>query len=198
MVQEALLQNHTENGFSQHEQEESGNLELAIDTLLIVGIVGAGLLSGLYFIFSFCVMWALNEQPANVAINIMNAINVTIINPIFLSVFMGTPAICMALLCIGFRSVWISSTDSPLVDWLIIAGSGVLLLFEFGVTCTINVPLNNNLAKIRVLPLETTSSSHHVEAWHRYSTTWTPWNTVRMCASMMTVICFSMALRFKK
>ena len=34
--------------------------------LLLSGVTGAGLLSGLYFIFSFCVMWALNEQaPAS-------------------------------------------------------------------------------------------------------------------------------------
>ena len=35
----------------------------AVRWTLTAGCVGSGLLSGLYFIFSFCVMQSLNEQP---------------------------------------------------------------------------------------------------------------------------------------
>ena len=44
--------------------------------LLQAGVLGAGLLSGLFFIFSFCVMGALDEQPPASAIATMNSINV--------------------------------------------------------------------------------------------------------------------------
>ena len=56
-------------------------------------ILGAGCLSGLYFIFSFCVMGALDAQPPASAIATMNSINAVIVNPPFMLIFMGTPLI---------------------------------------------------------------------------------------------------------
>ena len=48
--------------------------------LLQAGVLGSGILSGLYLIFSFCVMGALDMQPPAAAIATMNAINVAIVN----------------------------------------------------------------------------------------------------------------------
>ena len=62
--------------------------------LLKGAVTGAGVLSGLYFIFSVCVMRALNLQPPATAITTMNTINLVIVNPPFMAVFMGTPIIC--------------------------------------------------------------------------------------------------------
>ncbi|CAD7971618.1 unnamed protein product [Amoebophrya sp. A120] len=66
--------------------------------LLALTILGSGVLAGLYFIFSVCVMPALDEQPdATVAIDVMNSINVVIINEYFMLVFMGTPILAVLL-----------------------------------------------------------------------------------------------------
>mmetsp|Transcript_23629 Transcript_23629/g.70629 ORF Transcript_23629/g.70629 Transcript_23629/m.70629 type:complete len:101 (+) Transcript_23629:189-491(+) len=47
----------------------------AANAAMLAGTVGSGLLGGLYFIFSFCVMQALNTQPPATAIHVMNSIN---------------------------------------------------------------------------------------------------------------------------
>ena len=70
----------------------------ATDWLLHAGVLGSGVLSGCYFIFSFCVMKSLDAQGATSAIATMNAINVIIVNPFFSLFFFGAPIVCAALL----------------------------------------------------------------------------------------------------
>ena len=77
-----------------------------VSTLMLqAGVLGSGVLGGLYFIFSFCVMKALNMQPPASAIATMNAINLVIVNPPFMLVFMGTPLVCAALLASAFAAL---------------------------------------------------------------------------------------------
>mmetsp|Transcript_55950 Transcript_55950/g.99649 ORF Transcript_55950/g.99649 Transcript_55950/m.99649 type:complete len:189 (+) Transcript_55950:58-624(+) len=156
------------------------------ELLLLIGIVGAGLLSGLYFIFSFCVMWSLNKQAPATAITVMNTINVVIINPAFMSVFFGTPLVCAALL---FRSWWdgIWKADNVYMA----TGAAVTLIGEFVVTMTMNVPMNDALASYDL------GSGDDAAEWSNYSTSWTAWNTVRMSASVITVLSFSWAIHLK-
>lgn len=70
--------------------------------MLQAGVLGSGLLGGLYFIFSFCVMQALNMQPPASAIATMNAINLVIVTPPFMLIFMGTPLACAWLLLLQY------------------------------------------------------------------------------------------------
>ena len=82
---------------------------------LVAGTVGAAILGGCYFIFSFCVMDALNQQgPAN-AIAAMNSINVVIVNPKFIAAFMATPLICCWLVAEALAVGVGSSTDVALM-----------------------------------------------------------------------------------
>eukprot|EP00931_Biecheleriopsis_adriatica_P007903 TRINITY_DN109148_c0_g1_i1.p1 TRINITY_DN109148_c0_g1~~TRINITY_DN109148_c0_g1_i1.p1 ORF type:complete len:201 (+),score=27.00 TRINITY_DN109148_c0_g1_i1:56-658(+) len=158
----------------------------ATDLLLLLGIVGAGLLSGLYFIFSFCVMWSLNKQAPATAIVIMNTINEVIINPAFMSVFFGTPLVCAALLfCTCWDGVWKAD------DVYMATGAAVTLTGEFLVTLTMNVPKNDALAAYEL------GSGDDAVEWSNYYASWTAWNTVRMTASIISVLLFSWALHLK-
>mmetsp|Transcript_44649 Transcript_44649/g.83843 ORF Transcript_44649/g.83843 Transcript_44649/m.83843 type:complete len:199 (-) Transcript_44649:142-738(-) len=158
----------------------------ATDMLLLLGIVGAGLLSGLYFIFSFCVMWSLNKQGPATAIIIMNSINVEILNPTFYTVFMGTPLVCALLL---FRSWWDGLWKTQSV--YMATGAASTLIGEFAVTATINVPKNDALMAYEL------GSGDDASLWSNYYTSWTTWNTVRMTASIITVLLFSWTLRLR-
>ena len=82
---------------------------------LVAGTVGAAILGGCYFIFSFCVMDALNQQDPQTAINTMNSINVVIVNPKFIAAFMGTPLICCWLVAEALAVGVGSSTDVALM-----------------------------------------------------------------------------------
>ena len=82
---------------------------------LVAGTVGAAILCGCYFIFSFCVMDALNQQGPSNAIAMMNSINVVIVNPKFIAAFMGTPLICCWLVAEALAVGVGSSTDVALM-----------------------------------------------------------------------------------
>ena len=82
---------------------------------LVAGTVGAAILGGCYFIFSFCVMDALNQQDPQTAINTMNSINVVIVNPKFIAAFMGTPLVCCWLVAESLAAGVGSSTDVALM-----------------------------------------------------------------------------------
>ena len=55
-----------------------------------VALVGAALISGVFFAFSAFVMKALARLPAQSGADAMRSINVIVINPLFLGVFVGT------------------------------------------------------------------------------------------------------------
>ena len=59
--------------------------------------LGNGLMAGMFFAFSVFIMTALGRLPPDHGIAAMQSINIVILNPMFLSVFMGTAAICIVL-----------------------------------------------------------------------------------------------------
>ena len=159
------------------------------DVLILVAAVGCGLLSGIYFIFSFCVMWSLDRSQPQVAIQIMNKINVVIINAWFFAVFFGTPLICFVIL---FRKeVWKNRS-------IAIAAAVLLLLGEYGVTMVFNVPMNKSLATHIDSDVGLMGDSVAKAIWTEYSCPWTFWNTVRCLASTAATAGFAWALRPQK
>ncbi|MBN9084538.1 MAG: hypothetical protein BGP04_12005 [Rhizobiales bacterium 62-17] len=147
--------------------------------LLLLGTLGAGLIAGLFFIFSNTIMKSFDRLPSTSAILAMQAINIVIINPLFMTVFFGTAAICLALLASALG--W----NMP-GAFCILLGSLIYLIGSIGVTMICNVPLNNRMA---ALP-ETAPAS----AWADYSVPWTRWNHVRAIASLLTAALFVTAL----
>ena len=66
------------------------------------------LMAGLFFIFSVCIMTALGRLAPASGIAAMQSINVIILNGIFLTVFMGTALLCLALIAAWFLG-WVPS-----------------------------------------------------------------------------------------
>ncbi|HLL90834.1 MAG TPA: hypothetical protein VK324_16150 [Tepidisphaeraceae bacterium] len=60
--------------------------------MTLAAALGSGLMAGVFFAFSAFVMRALGRLPAGEAVAAMRAINVAVINPLFLGVFLGTAA----------------------------------------------------------------------------------------------------------
>ena len=65
--------------------------------LEIIAAAGAGLTTGIFYAFSTFVMAAFARLPAEQGIAAMNSINVAVINPWFMAVFMGTPVLCVII-----------------------------------------------------------------------------------------------------
>jgi uncharacterized membrane protein len=154
----------------------------AFFTLKLIAIVGCGLIAGIFFAFSTFVMQALAQRPAPEGIAAMQAINITVINPWFMTVFLGTGLICLMLSISG----WLKWQQSG-TTYLLIA-SFLYLIGTIGVTMVCNVPLNDALARAQP------NSPEGATLWTKYLTNWTFWNHVRTIAALSATVLFSITL----
>jgi len=141
-------------------------------TLTFVTALGCGLIAGLFFAFSVAVMQALARLPAAGGIAAMQSINSAILNPLFLSVFLGTAAGCVLVMIIALVR-W----HSPGSVYLLVGGA-LYLVASLLVTAVFNVPKNDALAAI--VPADPDSAG----LWAGYLASWTTWNHVRTVASL--------------
>ena len=144
--------------------------------------LGCGLMAGFFFAFSVCVMRALARLPAAQGIAAMQSINVVVINPVFLGVFVGTALTC-GLLAISTAWRWHAAGSGYLV-----AGGALYVVGTFVVTMTLNVPRNDALAAVDP------KSADGAKVWADYIVGWTAWNHVRTVAALLAAAALIAAL----
>ena len=149
-----------------------------IFALSFAAALGCGLMAGIFFAFSNFVMRAFAQISPVKGIAAMQAVNITVLNPLFLLAFMGTGLLC--------------AMDVAVVLWLndghgsgyILAGSTLYLLGNIGVTAVCNVPLNNALAAVDI------NHSDAALIWKNYLNKWTFWNHVRTITAFAAAVAF--------
>jgi uncharacterized membrane protein len=158
-----------------------------LDALLIpltfAALLGCALMAGTFYAFSTFVMRALARIPGDAGTAAMQSINVAVINPMFLGVFLGNALACAVLVASAVLR-W----GRPGVEY-VIAGALLYVLGTFGVTIVCNVPLNNALARLQ--PTDPDAAAR----WAEYLSRWTAWNHVRAVAALVAVGSFALALR---
>ena len=149
------------------------NLITTASTILaILAIFGSALIGGVFFAFSSFVMRALARVPSEEGIAAMQSINVVVINPSFIGVFMGTAAISLLLATLA-----VINLGMPSAPWFL-AGALSYLLGTFFVTGLGNVPLNDQLAAVSA------ADSSAIAVWEHYLDRWTMLNTLRTVAAL--------------
>jgi uncharacterized membrane protein len=146
----------------------------ALLVLTFVTALGAAVAAGVFFAFSNFVMRALGGIPAPAGIRAMQEINVTVINPWFMTALFGTGVACLALIVVALAD-W----DGSYGPYLVAAGA-LYVVGTVVVTMALNVPRNQSLARVEP------DSGEGVAVWDRYLVEWTRWNSVRTVASLAT------------
>jgi uncharacterized membrane protein len=152
-------------------------------TLKLVAVLGCGLIAGVFFAFSSFVMKALAQVEPTQGMTTMQAINVTVINPSFMTVFMGTTVLCLFLAVLALLK-WQQPGSAYLLG-----GCLLYLLGTFLVTVIGNVPLNGTLA------IAHSNSSEGLQLWASYLKTWTIWNHIRTLAALGATAAIALTLR---
>jgi uncharacterized membrane protein len=152
--------------------------------LTFLSALGSGVMAGVFFAFSAFVMKALARLPAAQGIAAMQSINVVVLNPLFLGVFLGTGAACLVL---GIVSVAEWHTPGAVNR---LAGSAIYLLGTLTVTRVFNVPRNDALAAVEPASIDGST------LWADYIVSWTAWNHVRTAAALLASAIFALALGF--
>ncbi|MGF1540966.1 MAG: DUF1772 domain-containing protein [Pleurocapsa sp.] len=150
--------------------------------LKLLAILGTGVVAGVFFAFSSFVMKALARLKPSEGIIAMQSINITVINPLFMTTLFGTAVLCIFLAVLSMLK-WhqLSSIYLLLSCLLYIFGT-------VGVTVVFNVPLNDALAKV------TPNSTEAAEVWDNYLTNWSLWNHVRTIAALLATLFLLIAL----
>jgi uncharacterized membrane protein len=159
------------------------NVDVLLLVVTLLAALGCGLVAGVFFAFSTFVMRALGTLPPPQGIAAMQSINVVVLNPWFLGLFLGTGATC--LLLGGTAALGWSRPGSGLV----LAGAALYLIGTLGVTMVCNVPRNEALAAV------SPESIDGARLWTRYLSDWTNWNHVRTAAAALAAAAFALALR---
>jgi uncharacterized membrane protein len=157
-------------------------MDALLPVLRIATALGCGLMAGLFFAFSNSVMGALGRiQPAE-GIAAMQSINRVILNPLFLTIFLATPAACATVILTSLLR-W----DEPGAAWLV-GGGALYIAGAFLVTTIFNVPMNNALDAVQPATAEAGA------LWARYLADWTAWNHVRTVASVAAAALLTVGL----
>lgn len=148
----------------------------------LFSVLGCGLVAGIFFTFSTFVMKALAQLKPAQGIAAMQAINIAVINPLFMTAFLGTGVACIFLAVTSLLKGHL-----PGAAYLLI-GSLLYLFGTVGVTIAFNVPLNDALAIVKV------ESSEGAKLWAKYLIDWTLWNHVRTIAALVAVAMLTLGL----
>lgn len=135
--------------------------------IVILALIGSALIAGIFFAFSSFIMKALARLPASLGMAAMQSINVAVLNPVFLSVFMGTTIISLLVTVLAVIEWQIPAAPYYLV------GAVLYIVGTFMLTGVGNVPLNNQLAAISV------NDPAASDSWQYYLDRWTRLNTIR-------------------
>jgi len=140
-------------------------------------------MAGVFFAFSISVMSGLAKLPPAEGIAAMQAINVAIVNPVFLIVFLGTTIGCLVMIISGLRDRSAPGAMNMLIGGLLYVVGSML------VTAIFNIPKNNQLATVNA------SETEGLKAWSEYLMTWTIWNHVRGVAALLATALLALGVR---
>ncbi|MBN8987313.1 MAG: DUF1772 domain-containing protein [Rhizobiales bacterium] len=157
-------------------------LQSVITGLLWFCAIGCGLLAGLYFAFSAFIMTALGRIGQVPGIMAMNAINIVIVQSLFMPLFLGT-TLASLLLAIAAALRWSEPGAGAML-----AGGVLYMIGMFVCTAVFNVPLNDALATVDP------ASAGAASLWARYLSDWTLWNHVRTVSSTLACALFIWAI----
>lgn len=152
--------------------------------ILIITATTTALIAGLFFAWSCSVMPGLARVSDSEFIASMQAMNRAILNPVFLSCFLGT-AILLPL-STGLHY----AQPLPARFWWLLTASVLYLAGVLGVTMLGNVPLNDALEAFR---LQGASPQEMTALRTRFEMPWNNLNMVRTIASILAEICVVIA-----
>jgi uncharacterized membrane protein len=150
-------------------------------TLTIACLTGAGLVGGVYFVFSNFVLGGLRALSPADAMRAMQAMNEAAPNPVFGVALAGTGVGCAVLAVVAVTN-W-SDAAAP---WAL-AGCA-LYEASLGLTFGYHVPLNHALDALD--PTAPDAASR----WRQHLDRWVPWNHVRAVTSLGGVVALAVAL----
>ncbi len=144
---------------------------VSLSMIFISLLLGAAIF-GFFYAWVCSTMWGLDAADPAVAIAAMQAMNASVRNIVFFPAFFLTPVAMAATSALLFRA-----QRGPAMAFGLAAI--VYLIGGLALTMSINVPMNEALARITLTDNPATAAT----IWRNYSDPWQFWNQIRTVAS---------------
>jgi uncharacterized membrane protein len=141
-------------------------------------------MAGLFFAWSFSVMPGLAILADRDFVTSMQAMNIAIQNPLFLTIFMGTGVLLPVSAYLHFHQ------PVSMRCWLLMSAAAVYLIGVIAVTFIGNIPLNNALGAVN---LSAASQQEITNARLIFERPWNILNAIRTLCSSLALICTILA-----
>ncbi|MBH0781279.1 anthrone oxygenase family protein [Nocardia bovistercoris] len=137
-------------------------------TALVAATMATGLVAGVFYAYAMSVMPALARTEDRTLIEVMQKVNVVIVNPWFMTGFLGA-----VLFGIAAAVLHLGAEQRATLVWI---GIGLALnVIAFAVTVALNVPLNDQLAAAG----DVSGIADQAAVRADYESAWVRWNIVR-------------------
>ena len=150
----------------------------------MLSLLSIGAIFGFFFAWVCSTLWGLDATDPRTAITAMQAMNASVRNAVFFPAFFLTPIILGATAVIAGRQNRRKSAA--------LFGLAAISYFvgAFLVTATVNVPMNEALAKV-VVPTDIEAAR---SIWQDYSSNWQFWNLLRTVVSGVCLLLTGFAI----
>lgn len=150
------------------------------DASLVAATVATGLSAGVFYTFQVSIVRAFAEVDDTAYVATFQSINRTIINPWFISVFLGAPVLAGAALALRWGA------DRPLV--IAIAAGLAFQIATVAITAAGNIPLNEALDREGVV-----TGAAATAARAAFEAPWNRLNFVRTVTSVASFVALAIA-----
>lgn len=144
----------------------------------VTATIFAGAIFGFFYAWVCSTMWGLDNADPRVAIAAMQAMNDSVRNFVFMPAFFFTPLVLAAAGFLAFREESMSSA------YLLFGAAVLYAVGGLGLTLLVNVPMNEELARVTVPE----NIEEAASIWHDYSGRWQAWNGVRTVVSGLSLL----------
>jgi uncharacterized membrane protein len=160
------------------------SMKHVLQLLALIGVVLSGAIFGFFYAWVCSTLWGLDAIDPRAAIEAMQAMNVSVRNPVFFPAFFLTPV------TLGLTTILALGTGArPAAAWF--GGATAFnLFFVIFITAQFNLPLNEALA-VHAIP---EARAEAVDIWAAYSPPWQAWNTIRAAGSGLALLLSAVGL----
>lgn len=148
-------------------------MDALLDGLVVVAMIANGLLAGLFFVFANAICPGFRAVDDSTYVRAFRAINSTILNGWFLSVFFVAPLSAVAAAALRW---WSRSGVLPVT---LLVAAAICSASTFVITSAGNVPLNQELDRANIGTEQQRSAARG-----RFEEPWNRWNRVRTATSV--------------
>ncbi|HEX6196626.1 MAG TPA: anthrone oxygenase family protein [Jiangellaceae bacterium] len=158
-------------------------MDVVRDVVLVLATVSTGLMAGVFFAYAISLMPGLARSDDRTFVTAFQNVDRAIVNPLFLSIFLGTLVINVVA-----GVVHIGGDGRSALPWIVAAA--VLYLVVVAITVRVHVPLNNAI-KAAGDPDRIDVAATRVRFTEGR---WIGWNAVRTVLSVAAFGCLAVAL----